>query len=157
MKLLILSDSHGMMQCMCDAVEKEHPDYIIHLGDHDRDAEELSCYYPQLPITWVRGNCDLLSDAPVQHTAVYGGKKIFFCHGHTLGVKSGLLRAVYTAREAGANVLLYGHTHIPFSDASDGLTILNPGACGTQNYYGKASYGVIEITPQGLSANYKFL
>lgn len=157
MKLLILSDSHGVMQYMCDAVEKEHPDYVIHLGDHDRDAEELSQYYPQLPITWVCGNCDRMSDAPQTRTVTYIGRKFFLCHGHTLGVKSGLLRAVYTAREAGADVLLYGHTHIPFHDETDGLTILNPGACGDKNYFAKPSYGVIEITPDQLTAKYDFL
>lgn len=157
MKLLVLSDSHGMLQFMCDAVEKEHPDYVIHLGDHDRDAEELARYYPQLPVTWVCGNCDRFSDAPQTRTAVYGGKKIFFCHGHTLGVKGGLLRAVYAAREAGADVLLYGHTHIPIHDEADGLTVLNPGACGAKNFFGKPTYGVIEITQQGLSAKYDFI
>lgn len=157
MKLLILSDSHGMLQYMCDAVEKVHPDYVIHLGDHDRDAEELSRFYPQLPVVSVCGNCDRLSDAPATRTAVYMGKHFFICHGHTLGVKSGLLRAVYTAQEAGADVLLYGHTHIPFHDETDGLTVLNPGACGDKNYFGKPTYGVIEITPDGLTAKYDFL
>ncbi len=154
---MILSDSHGVMQYMCDAVEKEHPDYVIHLGDHARDAEELSRYYPQLPITSVCGNCDLLSDVPATRSVIYLGKKFFLCHGHTLGVKGGLLRAVYKAREEGADVLHYGHTHIPFHDETDGLTILNPGACGNQNYFGKPSYGVIEITPDRMTAKYNFL
>ena len=38
MKLLVLSDSHKRMQYMYQAVEREKPDLIIHLGDHDRDA-----------------------------------------------------------------------------------------------------------------------
>lgn len=157
MKILVLSDSHGTMNYMCDAVEKEHPDYVIHLGDHDRDAEELSKYYPQLPVAWVCGNCDFRSDAPQTRLAVYGTKKVYACHGHTLGVKSGLLRAVYAAKEANADILLYGHTHIPFHDETEGLTILNPGACGNQNFFGKPTYGVIEISGNDISAKYDFV
>lgn len=157
MKLLILSDSHGTMQYMCDAVEKEQPDYVIHLGDHARDASELSNYYPTLPITWVRGNCDFSSDAPETRLVTYGNKKFLLCHGHTYGVKSGLLRAVYAAKEAGADVFLFGHTHIPFHDEEDGLALLNPGACSMKNAFGKPSYGVIELTDDEVNAKYDFI
>ena len=157
MKILVLSDSHGTMQYMCDAVEKEQPDYIIHLGDHAKDAEELSLYYPNIPVSIVRGNCDFLSDQPETRLAEYGSVKIFSCHGHTCGVKGGLLRAVYAAREAGADILLYGHTHIPFQDKTDELLILNPGACGNENSRGKPTYGVIELG-QGIPVvKYRFI
>lgn len=157
MKLLVLSDSHGTMQYMCDAVEKEHPDYIIHLGDHDDEADELSCFYPDIPIAAVRGNCDRFSNKPDSRLAVYGGLKVFFCHGHTFGVKSGLLRVIYAAKEAGADILLFGHTHIPFHDVADGLTILNPGACGNKNYFGKPTYGTIEFGEHRPIVKYSFI
>ena len=41
MKYLVLSDSHGNVDNMVRAVEREKPDGIIHLGDCWRDAEEL--------------------------------------------------------------------------------------------------------------------
>lgn len=159
MKILVLSDSHGTMQYMCDAVEKEHPDYVIHLGDHARDASELSSFYPRLPIASVCGNCDRGADEPVTQVAVYDGVKIFFCHGHTYGVKSGVLRAVYAAREQGADILLFGHTHIPVCDASGecGVLLLNPGACSQRNYYGKPSYGIIELGQGSPVLKYYFL
>ena len=40
MKYLVLSDSHGNVDNMVRAVEREKPDGIIHLGDCWRDAEE---------------------------------------------------------------------------------------------------------------------
>lgn len=157
MKILVLSDSHGTMQYMCDAVEKEQPDCIIHLGDHAKDAEELSVYYPKIPVSIVRGNCDRFSNQPETRFAVYDGVKIFSCHGHTYGVKGGLLRAVYAAREADADILLYGHTHIPLRDESDGLMILNPGTCGNNNSFGKPSYGIIETGRGKTAVKYDFL
>ena len=42
MKLLILSDSHREMKYMCDAVWRERPDAVIHLGDLVPDADRLA-------------------------------------------------------------------------------------------------------------------
>ena len=157
MKILIFSDSHGTMQYMCEAIEKEHPDYVIHLGDHAQDAKELSIYYRDLPITWVKGNCDHFYDAPLTKLVTYDGKKVFLCHGHTYGVKGGLLRVVYAAKEAGADILLFGHTHIPFHDQSQELILLNPGACGDKNYFGKPTYGIMELGQGKPIVKYDFI
>ena len=59
MKYLVLSDSHGNVDNMARAVEREKPDGIIHLGDCWRDAEELHELFPRLPLEQVPGNCDL--------------------------------------------------------------------------------------------------
>ena len=111
-------------------IEREKPDYVFHLGDHDRDAEDLRREYPMLPIAGVRGNCDWYSDTPLTLALALGGFRFFLCHGHTYGVKGDILRAVYAAREEKADFLLFGHTHTPCLDEDGGLRILNPGACG---------------------------
>lgn len=130
MKLLIFSDSHGELSHMRFAIDREKPDFVFHLGDHDRDAEELMRDYPTLPLVYVRGNCDGFSDTPLTRIVTLGGRRFFLCHGHTLGVKGSLLRACYTAREQRADFLLYGHTHEAHDEEDHGLHILNPGACG---------------------------
>jgi len=38
MNILVLSDSHGNISNMEEAVEREKPDMILHLGDCWRDA-----------------------------------------------------------------------------------------------------------------------
>ena len=144
MKLIVFSDSHRELSYMREAIALEQPDFLLHLGDHDRDAEQLGREYPMLPLLCVRGNCDGWSDTPLTLTAVYGGVRIFLCHGHSYGVKGGPLRAIFAAREQQADVLLFGHTHTPFlEETEDGLTILNPGACGGW----RPSYGLIGIEP----------
>jgi hypothetical protein len=90
----------------------------------------------------VRGNCDGWSDTSVTLTLALGGLRFFLCHGHTLGVKSGYLRAIYAAREQSADVLLFGHTHVPEQDVCRGLKLLNPGSCG---YGYKPTYGFFLI------------
>ena len=53
------------------------------------------------------------------------------------------------AREQGAQVLLYGHTHQALTDYDDGLHILNPGSLSGW----RPSYGTLDITPQGIVPN----
>lgn len=132
MKLLIFSDSHGELCFMEQVIRQEQPDQIFHLGDHDRDAEDLERIFPRIPIAAVRGNCDYSSFSPVTRTVRLGGCRFFLCHGHTFGVKSGYLRACYAALEQRADFLLCGHTHEPYLEENETmcLTILNPGSCG---------------------------
>ena len=50
MNILVLSDSHGNISNMEEAVEREKPDMILHLGDCWRDAERLAERYPDIPM-----------------------------------------------------------------------------------------------------------
>ena len=105
MKILVFSDSHGNEDNMIRAVERERPstlDAIVHLGDGWRDAEALHRLYPRIPLEQVPGNCDLGRFEESERVVFFGDCRVLLCHGHTLGVKSSLLRASYEARERGA-------------------------------------------------------
>ena len=54
MNILVLSDSHGNISNMEEAVEREKPDMILHLGDCWRDAERLAERYPDIPMEHVQ-------------------------------------------------------------------------------------------------------
>lgn len=130
MRILVLSDSHGNVENMARCVELTEPDVILHLGDCQRDAETLHRQFPSLPMQSVPGNCDWGAvDAPEVLTE-YGGVRILMMHGHTRNVKASTLSAVYAAREMGAQVLLFGHTHRPLVDYDGALYTMNPGAAG---------------------------
>ena len=81
--------------------------------------EALRRLYPRIPLEQVPGNCDLGRFEERERVVFFGDCRALLCHGHTLGVKSSLLRASYEARERGAQALLYGHTHIPHIDYHD--------------------------------------
>ncbi|MBQ5799400.1 MAG: metallophosphoesterase family protein, partial [Oscillospiraceae bacterium] len=59
-----------------------------------------------------------------------------------LGVKSSLIRAYYTAQEKAADILLHGHTHMPYIDERGGIWMMNPGSIGD---YRRPSYGLLAI------------
>ena len=141
MKYLVLSDSHGNVDHMARAVELVKPDGIIHLGDCWRDAEELRQLFPRLPLEQVPGNCDLGRFEAPERVLILDDHRVLIAHGHTLGVKTGLLRAQYRALEQNADILLFGHTHVPLVDASARPMLLNPGAAGDPR---RPTYGVLE-------------
>jgi putative phosphoesterase len=138
MRILILSDSHGNIRNMKLAVERTNPDQIIHLGDHFRDGEALKEAYPLLPVAQVIGNCDLYDfsarGGKDQLILTLDGHRVMLCHGHRYHVKSSLLSLSYAAREAEAELCLFGHTHIPHLEQLDGLTLLNPGSIGNGDF-----------------------
>lgn len=130
-KLLVLSDSHGVTGTMRSAVERQQPDYIVHLGDYERDAKWLTAVFPDLPLISLPGNCDRPIPNVIQTKLLdFEGVKIFMTHGHLYDVKHGLLKLELAGREAGANIVLFGHTHQQLCVEKDGLWLLNPGSCG---------------------------
>lgn len=142
MKILILSDSHGMLRYMEEAVERERPDTILHLGDRERDAEELHERFWKIPMLSVPGNCDYpLPDRPLALLREFGSVRVMMTHGHPYRVKSDLLPLELAAREAGADVVVFGHTHQTYCERHNGLWMLNPGACSG----GKPGYGIVLV------------
>ncbi|MBM6925983.1 metallophosphoesterase family protein [Pseudoflavonifractor phocaeensis] len=147
MKVLIFSDSHGNVANMEEAVRLESPDRIFHLGDLVRDAEALAEKFPNIPLTYVPGNCDgQRPDLPEERLFTLDGVKILMTHGHIYHVKMSMALAVRSAREEGARLLCFGHTHEPFCKFENGLWILNPGSVGS---FREASYGVAVLEDSG--------
>ena len=130
MNVLVVSDSHGKVDKLIQAVEQVHPGYVLHLGDCQRDLEKLRQAFPMLTMEGVPGNCDYGSCDQPERLIELGGVRILMLHGHTRGVKSDVMRAVWAARECGAQVLLFGHTHVPLVDYDGTLWVMNPGAAG---------------------------
>jgi len=141
-KIIIFSDSHRSVEPMKTAVTLEKPDVIIHLGDIEGDASELSRAYPEILMYNVSGNCDFIPFAPRRIITDIGGVRFFMTHGHEYGVKFGYEKAVNTAMTAGAEVLLFGHTHNEVFFEAGGLTVINPGSVGNcRNPYGVMTVG----------------
>jgi len=82
-----------------------------------------------IPMITVRGNGDFLrTDYNFDEVVEVKGKKIFLTHGHRYNVKQGIMNLYYKALELNADLVLFGHTHIPIVEKIDGITIMNPGS-----------------------------
>ena len=122
---------------------------VVHLGDGEGDVALLKPSFPERMFLQVQGNCDGGSALPVRGEFEAQGVKLFYTHGHAYGVKSGEGSLLHAARERGAGIVLYGHTHNPREDYQEGLYIMNPGRLSGW----EPSYGTIDITEQGIVLN----
>jgi len=136
-----MSDSHGSKNNMQSAVELESPDWILHLGDNDRDCTDIEMMYPDIPLRTVRGNCDRFSAGLDIDEFVLEEKRFLITHGHLFGVKSGKAKIIQAAIERGADILLFGHTHVPYHSVAGDLIVINPGSMHSTGKH----YAVLEI------------
>jgi putative phosphoesterase len=151
MKACVFSDSHGLVGHMISVINLEKPDFCFFLGDGERDVVRLEENFPDLPIYSVRGNCDYNSDLQRLLLCNVEGVIIFATHGHLSNVKyeDDFRTLTYQAKEAGANIALFGHTHYQYLEEKDGITLLNPGTAGYGYYPG---YAILNIENGTFSA-----
>ena len=129
MKLLVVSDVHGDYDALEQAYRAEkNVGAVIFLGDGIREAERFEAAHGALRVYMVRGNCDFGSNAPIQGLCAIEAVLFLYTHGHAYGVKGSYLALAEAAQAARADVALFGHTHVPFCEEMDGLTLFNPGA-----------------------------
>lgn len=154
MRLVVISDSHGSYRRVADLVERnrDQAEAFIHLGDGLQEVALLQRDYPELPLFFVRGNCDWGDFIPgAQKTGIhtFDGVKILYTHGDEYGVKYSMDQLLSAAKENGARVALYGHTHIAASEYVDGIHLINPGSI-SQPRDGRPSYMVLDIVDGGI-------
>lgn len=153
MNILVFSDSHGAVAPMRAAVDAVKPDLVLHLGDYDRDRRALAALCPGLDCRGVRGNCDG-PGSPERLLLELGGKKLLLVHGHRQRVKEDLTALYLSAREAGADAALFGHTHIPCRETEGGILLLNPGSIGMGS---PPSYALLTIQDGAITAQLRRL
>ena len=150
MKILILSDSHGMIDNLLTAAEIEKPDIIMHMGDYASDCENLYMHYPNADIKCVRGNCD--RNVPENVNAIekftLQGKRFFITHGHLFGVKQSTDSLIEHGLAENADVILYGHTHCQHMQHVGQMLVVNPGSIGYDRDYAVMQINNGEITVQ---------
>lgn len=128
MNLVVISDTHGNYPAALRAAESvAAADAVIHLGDFCDDAlplqAALSCSVIRVP-----GNGDHGSTLPRELLLRFAGVPFLICHGDAYGVKGGLTRLAEQAGRLGAQVVLFGHTHLPLVETREGRLFVNPGS-----------------------------
>jgi uncharacterized protein len=122
-------------------------DLILHAGDVGELSvlDELS---HMAPVVAVHGN-DETQEAtaalPYQQLICLAGQRVLVCHSHqqdrTAEMASGLSddwepklqRRADQARQHGASIYVFGHTHIPMARQIRGVLMVNPGAVASAN------------------------
>lgn len=153
-KIVVMSDTHGDLWAPDRVIEEELPfDYLIHLGDAEASLNVVLGHADAYELIAVRGNCDWFSTLPDVVTKKIGYYNLMCVHGHTYAVRSGHRILLDAARREYADVVLYGHTHVPCieRDPGSGILIVNPGSLTQNRPRGrKGTYAVLTISDDAL-------
>lgn len=145
MKIIVFSDSHGDTKGLEKALRLNERglDLCVFLGDGTDDAEYALSSYPNVGRVIVSGNREeyfssfLSASVPPREIEFEaGGIKFLAMHGHRpANVKNGLGGAAKYAAEKGADVVLYGHTHVKedrtIEVGEKKIRMINPGSAGS--------------------------
>lgn len=150
-KLGVISDCHGaqaMVKRAANALNECAA--IAFLGDGVHEIKPLSAL-TGVPMWIVRGNCDWYSQESDKRIIEFEGVRVLMTHGHLHSVKYDITTLSFAAREAGARLALFGHTHTPAHIEHEGITYVNPGALKD------GDYAIIDIDKGVISAQLRKL
>ena len=152
MKILVVSDTHRKDDNLKLVLSEECPlDMLIHLGDAEGSEHFIPDWVnPECRMEMVLGNNDFFSRLEREREIDIAGHKAFITHGHYYGVSMGPEGLVDEAKSRGCDIAMYGHTHRPFLDVIDGVTVLNPGSLSYPRQEGRRpSYMIIHVDADG--------
>ncbi len=151
MKILVVSDTHGNNTNLRKAVANmgKSLDLMVHLGDFmchpDAIREIAGC-----PVEFVKGNCDSFRDIQSARLIEIAGHKVFITHGHLYGGNWGIDTMKDIAKENGAEIVMFGHTHEPMVDKTPGMALINPGSLSRPRQDGgRPTYIVMSVSDNG--------
>jgi putative phosphoesterase len=146
---VVLSDTHAPRRwrtcppAVAGYLRQAH--LILHAGDVCT-ASVLSELAEYAPVTAVAGN----NDDPSVTTWGASGTAELDLDGlrvamvHDSGAKTGRLQRM-RRRFPGADLVVFGHSHIPLDESAPGLRILNPGSPTDRRRQPHGTLGVLEV------------
>jgi len=151
LSIVAVADTHGRPHPdSAKHIAALKPDRILHAGDIG-DLRVLDELEKIAPVLAVRGNIDTpLRTIPEALTIdlVNGERsrlKLLLTHIAVFGPK--LRREVADlARSEKAQLIVCGHSHVPFIGSDKGISVFNPGSIGPRRFQLSIVFGVIEIS-----------
>ena len=145
MKIGIISDTHGNWAAVDNVVSiAPNMDMWLHCGDCVADAEYLQNLV-NVPVYSVAGNCDWPTGKTCYERIIdVEGARIFLTHGHNYGVRYTQEYIMEAAESQGANIAVYGHTHVAEYLPGSPL-VLNPGSASRPRDDNRGSFMIMEL------------
>jgi uncharacterized protein len=140
MRIGIIADTHGLLRP--EAVEAlRGVEAIVHAGDVG-GAYVLEGLRALAPLTYVEGNNDDGQGTRIVRVTI-GGLRILLTHILPRPHKpdSGVIDAL---RAKPADIVIFGHSHLPHDEIIDGVRYFNPASAGPRRFDYPISVGVID-------------
>ena len=146
MRVLIVSDTHRLHKNLDIALEQAGKiDLLLDMGDVEGGEDYIEAV-AGCPVRIVAGNNDFFSQLNREEEVQLGNHRIFMTHGHYYYVSVGMERIKEEGLSRGADIVMFGHTHRPYLDIGEKITVLNPGSLSYPRQEGRrASYMIMEI------------
>ncbi|MNI25166.1 hypothetical protein D3C73_788050 [compost metagenome] len=153
MRIGVISDTHlsarvtGLPKALLNGLHGV--DFIIHAGDWV-SLEIVKLVEQLAPLEAVAGNNDgaEISDRFGRKKLIeLGGYKIGIIHGDGMR-KTTEERAREAFSEERPDIVIFGHSHIPYMQHTEGMLMFNPGSPTDKRRQPQYSYGIIELTDQ---------
>jgi putative phosphoesterase len=149
-RLAAVADTHSQPhENTAQRLAELKPDAILHGGDIG-DLGVLDELAKIAPVYAVRGNIDTKArDLPDVLTLDVGPLRILLTHIAVYGprLRSEIARM---AKAEQAQLVVCGHSHVPFIGRDQGLTVFNPGSIGPRRFSLPIVLGRIDISPSGV-------
>jgi putative phosphoesterase len=158
-RIAVVADTHSAPDARAiEAISDMRPALVLHAGDVG-DPTVLDRLGAIAPLVAVRGNIDAKradlpdvvvldierDDAPTA--------RLLLVHVAVAGPRlRAEVRALATAERA--DLVVCGHSHVPFLGRDRGIAVFNPGSIGPRRFALPIVYGVIELGPGAIEARH---
>ena len=144
MRIGVVSDTHGLLrpEVLAAFAGARH---ILHAGDIG-DVQVLRDLEKVAEVTAVAGNIDGFRCGKARETArvVLGGVRFFLTHILDRPRQLRPQVAWELARDP-ADVVVFGHSHLPHDETIDGVRYLNPASAGPRRFDLPVSVALLDI------------
>lgn len=136
----IISDTHGVVHPRVEELFA-NVDQIVHAGDVG-GAHVLRALRELAPLTYVDGNNDDATGEEILRFDL-AGIRVLLTHilprPHRLDA-----RVTESLRAAPADLVVFGHSHLPHHEVVGGVTYFNPASAGPRRFNYPVSVGYLE-------------
>jgi putative phosphoesterase len=147
----VISDTHGKLSNQVFDLFSG-VNLILHAGDIGRE-DVLIALETIAPVTAVSGNVDGFSGfggPPMTRELTTPLGRIAMTHGHLHGAPSAdKPKLVRYFSQFKPEIVVFGHSHIPFLEEQDGVTLFNPGSASLNRWGSGNSVGMITLPAAG--------
>lgn len=140
LRIGLIADTHGVVHPRVPALFA-NVDHIIHAGDVGGE-HVLAALRALAPLTYVDGNNDDATGEDIVRVEI-AGLRVLLTHILPRPSKPAK-RVVQSLKHQPADLVVYGHSHLPHHEVRDGVTFFNPASAGPRRFDYPTSVGYLE-------------
>ncbi len=122
------------------------PDLILHAGDvcHQGVLGDLAAIAPVVAVRGNNDSGDFGETLPLVYKTTIASKRLCLLHGHIIDSSA---RKSAARMAPDADVVVYGHSHVPMLERVDDALLVNPGSPTDKRFEPHFGIALLDISP----------